>query len=281
GVPWRGALLAGVALAGVGEFAVVVANRAADAGLLSRGILQILLIETVLTLGLSPLLMRAAIPLTRRWDRARPSKPKTPKTLKAREGTDPPSADTAAASGSSSSHSQAPGQGQFGKRIREFQRHAILCGYGTVGHMVHDALVRLDIPVIIVELNAQTVRRLLKEGHAVLFADISQADTLELAGVERASIIVITFPHVELARTAITIAKERNPGIATLCRARFPSEVAQLREVSPRGIVHDEREAGLEMLRQCLSVYDRDPVEIELAVSGLEASEEDSRSAEV
>ncbi|MES2705578.1 MAG: cation:proton antiporter [Verrucomicrobiota bacterium] len=270
GVSWRGSLLAGVALAGVGEFAIVVGNKAADAGLISREMIQILLIETVLTLGLSPLLMRIAIPLTRRWDKTRPGKSLKAARKEARSS----------AVGQVADHASGPGHGQFGKRIREFQQHAILCGYGTVGHMVHEALVRLEIPVIIVELNAQTVRRLLKEGHAVLFADISQADTLELAGVERASIIVITFPHVELARTAITIAKERNPGIATLCRARFPSEVEQLREVSPRSIIHDEREAGLEMLRQCLSVYDRDPSEIEFATSGLEASEEDSRPAE-
>jgi CPA2 family monovalent cation:H+ antiporter-2 len=140
--------------------------------------------------------------------------------------------------------------------------------------MVHQALDRLQIPVVIVELNAQTARRLIKEGHSVLFADISQADTLELAGVDRARVIVITFPHVELARTALTIAKERNPKIATLCRARFPSEVEALREVDPGGIVHDEREAGLEMLRLCLTAYDRHESEIELATSNLEVAEE-------
>lgn len=249
GVTWRGSLLGGVALAGVGEFAVVVANKAADAGLLSREMLQILLIEVVLTLGLSPLLMRLAIPWTRSWEKSRSAK---------------------------SPGQESGGPGSFGQRIREFHNHAILCGYGTVGHMVHQALERLEIPTIIVELNAQTVRRLLKEGHAVLFADISQADTMELAGVERAAVIVITFPHVELARTAVTIAKERNPGIATLCRARFPSEVEKLREVSPSAIIHDEREAGLEMLSQCLSVFGRDPSDLELATTGLEASEEDN-----
>ena len=247
GVPLRGALLSGVALSGVGEFAIVVANKAAATGLLPPLVVQTLLIEVVLTLGLSPFLMRLAIPLTRRWEAAR-----SPKALKPEGGHD------------------------FGKRMRGVRDHAILCGYGTVGRMVHEALDRLNIPVVIVELNAQTARRLIKEGHSVLFADISQADTLTLAGVDRARLIVITFPHVELARTALTIAKERNPNIATFCRARFPSEVDELRAVDPAGIVHDEREAGLEMLRLCLTAYDRDESEIELATSGLEVAEESS-----
>ena len=245
GVPLRGALLSGIALSGVGEFAVVVANKAAASGLLPPMVVQTLLIEVVLTLGLSPLIMRLVIPLTRRWETGRGAKAPKPE-----------------------------GGQQFGKRMREMRNHAILCGYGTVGRMVHEALDRLNIPVVIVELNAQTARRLIKEGHAVLFADISQADTLDLAGVERARVIVITFPHAELARTAITIAKERNPNIATLCRARFPSEVEALRAVEPEGIVHDEREAGLEMLRLCLTAYDRDESEIELATSNLEVAEE-------
>ena len=47
-----------------------------------------------------------------------------------------------------------------------------------------------------------------------------------------------------------------------------------LRAVEPEGIVHDEREAGLEMLRLCLTAYDRDESEIELATSNLEVAEE-------
>ena len=245
GVPLRGALLSGIALSGVGEFAVVVANKAAASGLLSPLVVQTLLIEVVLTLGLSPLIMRVIIPATRRWEVVRSGTAQKPESGK-----------------------------DFSKRMREVRDHAILCGYGTVGRMVHQALDRLQIPVVIVELNAQTARRLIKEGHSVLFADISQADTLELAGVDRARVIVITFPHVELARTALTIAKERNPKIATLCRARFPSEVEALREVDPGGIVHDEREAGLEMLRLCLTAYDRHESEIALATSNLEVAEE-------
>ena len=245
-VPLRGALLSGIALSGIGEFAVVVAGKAAESGLLSPLVTQTLLIEVVLTLGLSPLIMRAAIPLTRSWESARSGKAIKPESGK-----------------------------HFSKRMREIHDHAILCGYGTVGRMVHEALERLEIPVVIVELNAQTARRLIKEGHSVLFADISQADTMELAGVDRARVMVITFPHVGLARTAITIARERNPKLVTLCRARFPSEVEELRAVVPMGIVHDEREAGLEMLRLCLTAYDRDAAEIELATSDLIITEEE------
>jgi len=45
--------------------------------------------------------------------------------------------------------------------------------------------------------------------------------------------IIISFPHAEIARAAITIARERNPAILTMCRARFPHEAAMLRKLDP------------------------------------------------
>jgi CPA2 family monovalent cation:H+ antiporter-2 len=121
--------------------------------------------------------------------------------------------------------------------------------------MVHRGLVRLGIPVVIIELNAETVGRLKAEGHAVLFADIAQADTLELAGIDRARLLVVTFPHAETARTVITLARERNPDAMLLCRARFPDEAEMLRGVAPGGVVHDELEAGAKMLRMCSRAF--------------------------
>ena len=121
--------------------------------------------------------------------------------------------------------------------------------------MLHRGLQRLGIPVIIIELNAETVARLLAEGHAVLFADIAQADTLELAGISRARLLVVTFPQAEIARTVITQARERNPDAVLLCRARFPDEAEMLRRVAPGGVVHDEFEAGSRMLRMCSRAF--------------------------
>ncbi|HEX2748958.1 MAG TPA: NAD-binding protein, partial [Verrucomicrobiales bacterium] len=99
-------------------------------------------------------------------------------------------------------------------------------------------------------------------GHPVLFADISQADTMELAGVTRARMIIISFPHAEIARAAITIARERNPAILTMCRARFPHEAAMLRQLDPDNVVHDEMEAGIKMLRLCARGDERDEAEL-------------------
>jgi monovalent cation:H+ antiporter-2, CPA2 family len=220
-------LLAGAALSGVGEFAIVLAREGVATGLLTGDMLQIIFAVAALSLSLSPIVMKLVVPPVLRREAAHP----------------------AAAPGKKKSVS-------ISQRVKEMQDHAILCGYGTVGEVIHKGLTRLGIPTVIIELNADTVATLLKKGHPVLFADIAQADTLELAGIARARILILSFPNAEAARATITIAKERNPDILTFCRARWPHEAAMLRELAPDNVVHDEMEAGLKMLRLCARAYE-------------------------
>lgn len=225
-------LLAGAALSGVGEFAIVLAREGVSTGLLTAEVLQITLAVTALSLSLSPLVMKLIVPPALRREAAAP---------------------VAAFPGQKKAAS-------FSQRVKEMEDHAILCGYGTVGEIIHKGLTRLGIPVVIIELNAETVAALLKKGNPVLFADIAQADTLELAGISRARMIILSFPSAEVARATITIAKERNPDILTICRARWPHEAATLRELAPDTVVHDEMESGLKMLRLCARVYEPENV---------------------
>ncbi len=231
--PLHHALLAAAALSGIGEFSIVLGRTAQSHGLLDPGHYQLILAVTAVTLSLSPLLMRALFPYAEK--------------LESQRSIPAPSKRSAAG---------------FSKRVKEMSNHTILCGYGTVGQILHKGLTRLGIPVVIIELNSDTVASLLKNGHPCLFADISQADTLELAGVTRARMIIISFPHPEIARAAITVARERNPAILTLCRARFPGEAAMLRRLAPDNVVHDEMEAGLKLLRMCVRAYERDEADL-------------------
>ena len=234
GVPAGAGLLAAAALSGVGEFAIVLSREATARGILSADHAQLILAVTAITLSLSPLLMRALVPAAAKLDARRAAIPAPPKRTAA----------------------------QFSKRVKEMHDHAILCGYGTVGQILHKGLTRLGSPVVIIELNAETVSGLLQKGHPCLFADISQADTMELAGVSRARVIIISFPHAETARAAITVARERNAAILTFCRARYPHEAAMLRALAPDSVVHDEMEAGIKMLRLCARGYEKDEADL-------------------
>lgn len=50
-------------------------------------------------------------------------------------------------------------------RVEGIKNHAIICGYGPVGRRLHESLSQYGIPCIIIDLNADTVKTLLNDGH--------------------------------------------------------------------------------------------------------------------
>ena len=66
-------------------------------------------------------------------------------------------------------------------RVSGIKDHAVICGYGPVGRRMHESLGRYGIPCIIIDLNADTVKSLLNGGHLAFLGDIQHQITMELA----------------------------------------------------------------------------------------------------
>jgi CPA2 family monovalent cation:H+ antiporter-2 len=142
------------------------------------------------------------------------------------------------------------------KAIGEIEDHAVICGYGPVGKAVNEALRRCGIDTLVLELNADTVRDLKKEGQPVLFADATHPEALDLARIGRARIVAFTFPAVDLTVAALPLVRERNAQICVFARAKFPNEVARLKRLDVQ-VIHDEKESAGAMIRAAMSSYQR------------------------
>jgi len=226
-LPLRPALLAAASLASSGEFSLVLLGQAGAIRPFDPAVQQLLLACTAVSMGLVPSLMRGAGPLGK-WLEAR---------------------------GFGRDH-KVPHGLEPGHRHESVVDHAVICGYGPVGEALDEALRRSAVETLILELNADTVRRLLKEKKRVLFADATHPEALDLAGIERARMVAFTFPAVELTLAALPLVRERNPGIVVFARAKFASEVERLRRENVE-VIHDERESAAAMIRAANGVYQR------------------------
>jgi len=226
-VPLRPALLATASLASTGEFSLVLVKKAGGFRLFDPGIEQLLLACTAVTMGLVPSLMRGAGPVGR-WLESK---------------------------GVKSSARPAPDMAPVAA-VRKIADHAIICGYGPVGQSLNEAMRRCDIPTLVMELNADTVRELKKAGQPVLFADAAHPEALDLAGIERARFVAFTFPSVAITLAALPLVREKNPGILVFARAKFQTEVDQLRAHDVQ-VIHDERETSIAMIENAMSAYQR------------------------
>jgi voltage-gated potassium channel Kch len=137
----------------------------------------------------------------------------------------------------------------------------VICGYGPVGRTLREALERCGIATVVIELNADTVRELQAAGGRVLFADVTYAETMELAGVARARLVAFTFPAVETTCTALPLVREVNRDVCIFARAKFPAEAERLKKLGVQ-VVHDERESAGAMVEAAMTSYHRDEIDV-------------------
>lgn len=232
-LPLRPALLAAASLASTGEFSLVLLGRASELRPFDPATEQLLLVCTAVTMGLVPSLMKLAGPGTK-WLQAR---------------------------GFFCDRRLPPPDLAPSRTIRELEDHAVICGYGPVGRTLRAALEHCGIATLVVELNADTVRELQAEGGRVLFADVTYAATMELAGVARARLVAFTFPAVETSCRAVPLVREVNRDVCIFARAKFPAEVERLRSLGVQ-VVHDERESATAMVEAAMSSYQREEIDV-------------------
>ena len=235
--PGRSSMLAAGSLASTGEFSLVLIGKAGGYRPFDPATEQMLLLCTAVTMAAVPSLMRAAVPFARILEKRGVLKAHKP----------PPAALTPS------------------KLIKEISDHAIICGYGPVGRALNEALKRCGVDTLVMELNSETVRTLKKEGQPVLFADACHPEALDLAGIARARLVAFTFPAVEITKAAVPLVRERNREVLIFGRAKYPGEVAALRQLDVR-VIHDERESAVAMVRAATSSYERADIDPEKVV---------------
>jgi CPA2 family monovalent cation:H+ antiporter-2 len=144
---------------------------------------------------------------------------------------------------------------KLSSEVEALRDHVVICGYGPVGQSVHEAMDRLSVPVVIIEMNATTVKELHRRGVRVLFADATHLETMKLAKVDVARAIAFTFPEPLLAIEGMRSARNLNPGIVSYARAKFVSGVKMLKKEGVHHIFHDEATSGEAMVKAVLGCY--------------------------
>jgi CPA2 family monovalent cation:H+ antiporter-2 len=233
----RPSLLAAAALSSTGEFTLVLIGKASGFRPLEPATEQMLLVCTAVTMAVVPTFMRS-VPRISKWLEGK---------------------------GLMSTRRSATDQSAPSGAIKKISDHAVICGYGPVGRALNEALTRCGVDTLVMEMNAETVRHLKAQGQAVLFADATHVEALDLAGIGRARLVAFTFPAVNATCAAVPLVRERNPDVLIFGRAKYHAEVERLRELGVR-VIHDERETAVAMVQAAVSTYERNDIDAEQIV---------------
>ena len=232
--PAQAAWRAGVYLSQFGEFGYVVLILGANQGLVTSDEVRLIVTTGVLSIILSRMLMHWTGEMHAGEAILRPLE----RLLGAR-GIDEPTQQDAALSG-----------------------HVIVAGFGVAGRMLARTLANADVPFVVLELNAETVRAAREEHEHVYYGDVTSLEALEHARLAHASALAILINDPPSARRAITVTREERPDLPVLVRTRYVAERDGLLALGAEHVICEEIESGAEMSANVLQVLGLDAPEI-------------------
>ncbi len=222
----RTSVLAGLALANIGEFAFVLSIPGMELGLFTPASEQIFLAVTLLTMSLAPLAVISG-PKTADFFCRLPFGGR----LKA---------------GCETDNSQS---------IPPMKDHVVIVGYGLNGRNLAKAARVGGIPYVVIDMNPETVIKERKAGENIFFGDATNSTILTHANIELARILVIVINDPVSTRAITTLARQMNPNLFIIVRTRFLTEVKHLRNLGADEVIPEEFETSVEIFTRVLKKY--------------------------
>lgn len=224
----RTALFVGAGLAQIGEFSFILAQAGVNGGIMSDYLYSLVIASTVITMLLTPLFMGLTSILYPRLARVTATGATAAKVAK-----------------------KVPS-------LVEVEPHrslseVVICGYGRVGRNLVQRLHDLGIPYLVIEIDPEIVSELKGKGENCIYGDASNAHVLSLARLDKARVLIVTYPDPLSVVTTVKNALRINAGLKIVARVHRKRESEILAKLGVTELVSPEYEASFEFLRRTLA----------------------------
>ena len=226
GYPLRTAILAGLTLSQVGEFAFILSNVGIKHGLLSERNYNLFLAVSVVTMAATPIIVSVSGRVADGILRLR-----LPKRLVSGLRPIP-----------STQHT-------------ERSNHIIIVGFGINGQNVARAAAAADLPYVVIEMNNEIVRFARSNGEPIFFGDAVHDAVLHHANIKSARVVVVAISDDVSSRRIVGVARALNPAAHIVVRTRHLAEVEPLYDVGANEVIPEEFETSVEIFTRVLMEY--------------------------
>ena len=158
---------------------------------------------------------------------------------------------------------------QFSAEGTEARTRALVAGYGRVGHVVGTILAGSGVPYIAFDLNPARVDEFRDLGHPVYYGDITDADLLIAAQIEKIDLVVITLDDREAALRAIRLIRDLAPRAIIVARARDLVTSSALMQAGANKAFPELVEASLRLAAEALESLGVTGEQTEMLVRGV------------
>lgn len=136
-------------------------------------------------------------------------------------------------------------------RISKLSKHYIVCGGGQTGRYVIEELVNNKEQLVLIEMDEHRIK-MCKANILYIRGDATEDDNLIIAGIKKASGIIITLPSDKNNLYVTMTARMLNPKIRIISRMVDPKIEPKLRKAGADGVVSPSFIGGLRMASEMI-----------------------------
>jgi CPA2 family monovalent cation:H+ antiporter-2 len=126
--------------------------------------------------------------------------------------------------------------------------HAVLVGYGRVGQLVGESLIKEGWPLVVIEDATDIVEKLRTSHVEVIVGNAADERVLKAANLAETRLLFVAIPNGFEAGQIVRQARTINPNIDIVARAHFDAEVEHLEKNGANAVIMGEREIARAML---------------------------------
>jgi len=223
---WRKSLRTGIVMAQGGEFGFALLTLMLNDQLASPALVQPLLAATVVSMAVSPLLIRHNSRIAD-W-----------------------------LTGSRAHVDTAIEREMAAARDVAKRDHVIICGYGRVGQNVARVLERQGFEYLALDMDPTRVREARLAGDPVIFGNATSTDILDAVGLAQCSVLVISFASPTEALHILRTVRSMRSDVPVLIRTQDDTRLDELQRAGATEVVPETLEASLMLVSHVLMLLD-------------------------
>jgi CPA2 family monovalent cation:H+ antiporter-2 len=226
GLSARAALIAGLALAQVGEFSFILSKVGLKFDLIDPEIYQLFIAVSIFTMAATPFVIAVS----------------------------PKLSDKICGIGFLK-NLRSVSYGDLSKPPEKLSDHLVIIGFGLNGRNLAKAARMAGIPYTILEMNPDTVERERKSGEPIFYGDAVSKEVLRQTGIEKARVMVVAISDPTAVRQITYLARQLNPSMHLIVRTRFVTEVRALFELGADDVIPEEFETSIEIFTRVMNRF--------------------------
>jgi CPA2 family monovalent cation:H+ antiporter-2 len=160
---------------------------------------------------------------------------------------------------------------------RKLENHVIIIGFGVAGRLTARALLATGAPFVVLELNADNVRRGKELGLPVYYGDATSQEALGHAHLSEARQVVLLMNDAPAAQRIVDMLRRIAPNVPVLMRTRYLAEREGLMKMGAGDVVAEEVEGAVEVIARLLRSIE---VPRNVIDAGIQAIRSDTQTSE-